>query len=301
MKPLIQTTTRHPLSSHPPEWASGWGEDEDFGPFLEIRVGTVTQRLRWCLPGRFLMGSPEGEPGRYDDEGPQHEVMLSEGFWLFDTPVTQGLWMAVMGDENNPSRFQDVDRPVENASWNDCQEFLVEINRRIPGPKLALPSETQWEYACRTGTETALYNGPIEILGERNAPALDAIAWYGGNSGLDFELKDGWDSSDWPEKQYPHRKAGTHPVGQKEPNAWGLYDMLGNVWEWTQDPWHENYRDAPTDGMPWEDVESNAFRVYRGGSWRSSARLVRAAFRRDALPDACNDYLGFRCCARVHW
>ena len=128
-----------------------------------------------------------------------------------------------------------------------------------------LPSEAQWEYACRAGTETALYSGNLEILGERNAPALDPIAWYGGNSGVDFDLKDGHDSSDWSEKQYPHTRAGTRPVKLKRVNPWGLYDLLGNVWEWTQDPWHVSYQGAPANGSAWEDRDAAAQDTARAG------------------------------------
>lgn len=247
------------------------------------------------------MGSPEDEAGRFDREGPQHEVVLSKGFWLFDTPVTQALWQAVMG--KNPSRFQSPARPVENVSWKDCRSFLHKINAQALGSRLSLPTEAQWEYACRAGTRTALYNGPMEILGANNAPALDAIAWYAGNSGVDFELANGHDSSDWQEKQYPHKKAGTHPVKRKEPNPWGLYDMLGNVWEWTQDTWHDNYEGAPTDGSPRKndsgEDEADAKRVPRGGSWFYFARDVRAAFRGGFGPGSRDSGLGLRC-ARVH-
>lgn len=237
------------------------------GPFyIAFTLDDVTQRLRWIPAGAFRMGSPGDEPGRYHDEDPQHIVSIPRGFWLFDTPCTQALWEAVMGE--NPSRFQSSDRPVEQVSWQDAQDFLERINARIPGLELVLPSEAQWEHACRAGTETAVYTGPVEILGERSAPALDAIAWYGGNSGVGFELEDGYDSYGWAEMQYPSPKSGTHPVGKKEPNAWGLYDMLGNVSEWVQDHWHESYEGAPTDGSAWIDL--------------------------DASPDAGGSFLGFR-------
>jgi len=148
------------------------------------------------------------------------------------------------------------------------------------------------------GRFPALYTGDLEILGENNAPALDPIAWYGGNSGVDFDLNDGEDSSDWKEKQYPHTKTGTHPVKLKQANPWGLHDMLGNVWEWTQDHWHANYEGAPTDGSSWEDAEAGAFRVLRGGSWGNFARGMRSAYRFRARPDCRDDDFGFRC-ARV--
>ncbi|MFD1624846.1 formylglycine-generating enzyme family protein [Azospirillum griseum] len=186
-----------------PAWADALGRDR-FGLWTEIVVEpegggeSVTQRLRWIPPGRFLMGSPEDEPEHYEDEGPQHLVTISRGYWLFDTPCTQALWQAVMGE--NPSRFQSpdlttTDRPVETVSWNDAQEFLGRINERIPGLDLTLPTEAQWEHACRAGATTALHSGDIAILGENNAPALDPIAWYGGNSGVGFDLDNGVDST----------------------------------------------------------------------------------------------------------
>jgi len=283
-----------------PEWASAIGRDR-FGLWSEIAIDPgrdepVIQRLRWIPPGRFWMGSPESEPGRYDDEGPRHQVILTQGYWLFDTPCTQALWEAVMGA--NPSQFQSPTRPVEQVSWDQVQDFLKQINARLSGLDLVLPSEAQWEYACRAGTETAIYTGELAILGQCNAPALDPIAWYSGNSGVDFDLPNGYDSSGWPEKQYPHTRAGTRPVKLKQASPWGLYDMLGNVWEWTQDHWHDDYRDAPTDGSVWESSDSGASRVIRGGSWRRNARYVRAAYRLHFDPDLRFDLLGFRC-ARV--
>jgi formylglycine-generating enzyme required for sulfatase activity len=284
-------------SGEPPLWVDSWGWD-DHGAWVELAIRDsagerVTQRLRWIPPGRFTMGSPPDEPGRYDDEGPPHEVTIRDGFWLFDTPCTQALWEAVM--DGNPSRFKGPDRPVEQVSWEDAQGFLRRINERIPGLDLVLPSEAQWEHACRAGTETALYTGPIEILGDANAPALDPIAWYRGNSGVDFELEDGWDSSDWRDVQYPNPKSGTHPVKGKQPNAWGLYDMLGNVWEWTQDTWHDNYIGAPADGAAWESGKAGAVRVIRGGSWGSDARDCRCACRGRDRPGDRSNGLGFRC------
>lgn len=287
-----------PRETNPPtRWASAVGRDR-FGLWCEIAVEPsqgepVIQRLRWIPPGQFWMGSPAEEPGRFNDEGPRHQVMLAEGYWLFDTPCTQALWEAVM--RKNPSHFQSPTRPVEQVSWNDIHDFLAQLNARIPGLNLVLPSEAQWEYACRAGTETAIYIGNLEILGERNAPALDPIAWYGGNCGVDFELDNGYDSLGWKEKQYPHTTAGTHPVKLKQANPWGLYDLLGNIWEWTQDPWHENYQDAPTDGSAWEDQDAGANRVLRGGSWIYYARGVRAAYRNVYHPDFRLGNGGFRC------
>ncbi|MCI5167340.1 MAG: formylglycine-generating enzyme family protein [Candidatus Electrothrix sp. GM3_4] len=261
----------HPLANgNPPPWASGWGQDS-YGVWVEFTVGgedgPVTQRMRWIPPGRFLMGSPEDEPGRWDDEGPQHQVTISQGFWLFDTPVTQALWQAVM--KENPSKFQTPERPVEQVSWDDCQEFLQKINGQYPGLELDLPSEAQWEYACRAGTSTALYTGPIEIH-DNAAPALEPIAWYSKNSGGE-----------------------THPVAEKPANDWGLYDMLGNVWEWCLDGQREYRVEDEVD--PAGTMKPGGNRVFRGGSWYSRARCCRSACRDGYEPVSRYDFLGFRC------
>ena len=149
------TPSLHPLADGLPEpWAAEWGEDR-FGPFMSFAVGGVVQRMRWIPPGTFLMGSPEGEAGRYDDEGPQHEVELRHGLWLGETPCTQALWQAVMG--GNPSSFVHEDRPVEQVSWDDCQSFLGRLDALVPGIEARLPTEAEWEYACRGGTTSATW------------------------------------------------------------------------------------------------------------------------------------------------
>jgi formylglycine-generating enzyme required for sulfatase activity len=294
-----------------PGWADAMGRDR-FGLWADIRIestraAAVIQRLRWIPPGRFLMGSPNGEPGRGRAEGPRHEVVIGQGYWLFDTPCTQALWEAVLGEHE--SSFRDPRRPVEKVSGDDARRFADALQARLAaldddGGRVVLPSEAQWEYACRAGTETALYTGPIEIRGDiqqsMDAPALDPIAWYGGNSGADYVLEVGEDSTtgwwEGKQKQYPHSKAGTRRVRQKQPNAWGLYDMLGNVWEWTEDHWHDSYDGAPTDGSAWinSDRDAGAGRVIRGGSWDGVALLCRSASRYGVVPDDRDDYLGFR-------
>ena len=157
------------------------------------------------------MGSPESEPERYDYEGPQHQVTLSQGFWMFDTAVTQALWQAVM--DNNPSKFKDPDKPVENVSWDDCQRFLVKLNVRVPGLELTLPTEAQWEYACRAGTQTPFYFGdnitPEQVNYNGNYP------YVGAETGL-------------------YRRE-TVTVKELPCNDWGLYQMHGNVREWCLD------------------------------------------------------------------
>jgi formylglycine-generating enzyme required for sulfatase activity len=286
-----------------PPWAVGVGRDR-FGLWADIAIEVkqgepVIQRLRWIPPGRFMMGSPNDEPGRWEAEGPQQLVTISQGYWLFDTPCTQALWLAVVGE--NPSRFQDPARPVEKVSWDDIQQrFLPALNERIPG--FILPNEAQWEYACRAGTDTALYTGDMVIRGDMDAPLLDPIAWYGGNSGLDYDLSEAEDTTKgWWEgkrKQYDDKRAGTRKVKGKLPNPWGLYDMLGNVWEWVEDPWHSNYEGAPIDGKVWAEAEAGAGRVLRGGSWYNDARYCRSACRSYSQPDYQYGLIGFRC-ARV--
>jgi formylglycine-generating enzyme required for sulfatase activity len=256
-----------------------FGIDAPYGVYAELLIasehGPATQRLRWIPPGTFLMGSPQDEPGRSEDEGPRHEVTITNGFWLFDTPCTQALWQAVMGE--NPSYFQSPDRPVERVSWDDVQRFLERINALVPGLDLVLPTEAQWEYACRAGTQTAIYTGDIEILGTCNAPALDPIAWYGGNSGVYFDLFKGRDASRLPEKQYVHSRAGTRLIRMKQANRLGLYDMLGNVLEWCADGRRDYTKKPATD--PTGSIRTGGSRALRGGSWYGFTRVVRSAAR----------------------
>ena len=188
------------------------------------------------------MGSPEDEEGRSFSER-QHEVRISQGFWMGKHEVTQGEWEGVMGA--NPSHFKrcGLGCPVEQVSWEDVQEFIRRLNEQESGSGYVyrLPTEAEWEYAARAGTTGARY-------GE-----LDEIAWYGGNSG-------------WT----------THLVGQKGANAWGLHDMLGNVWEWVADWYAEYPAGAVTDP---QGPDTGSGRVYRGGSWVNRARHVRSAIR----------------------
>ncbi len=257
----------------PPTWASGWGQD-GHGIFVDFIYKGVTQRLRWIPAGSFQMGSPKDEPGRYGDEGPQHEVTFKQGFWLFDTACPQALWQGVMGE--NPSQFQFPDHPVEQVSWNKLQTFLQRINAEIPGLQLALPSEAQWEYACRAGTTTR-YSFGDRITSEQ----------------VNFRA-DG--------KEGNHR-GKTVPVASLPPNPWGLYEMHGNVDEWCADEKHASYQGAPSDGRAWTSpggaTPDGVGRVVRGGSWRDNARFARSASRVWFPPDVRDDSLGFRC-SRVH-
>ena len=274
---------------HRASWAVEAGPDRH-GLWAAFQVEGVKHRMRWIPPGRFLMGSPPLEAGHCDGEGRQHWVTITRGYWLGETSVTQALWRAVMSE--NPSRFVSDDRPVEQVSWDDCQDFLGRLNRQLDGLETRLPTEAEWERACRAGTSTATWVGDLTLRGSNDAPELDDIAWYGGNSGVDFDLHNGHASSDWHKKQYPHIKAGTHPVGRKAPNPYGLNDMLGNVFEWCQDGVVREYTSEPVvDPM---SRAQGPRRVVRGGSWSSRAREVRAAYRGAFARVLRDDHLGFR-------
>ena len=263
---------RHPLIkvepwTSIPAWVSDWGKDQ-FGHWRTFQVKGVTQRLRWMPPGEFSMGSDWLEAGRFFDEGPAHPVRITRGFWLFDTTCTQALWEAVMGD--NPSRFRSPTRPVERVSWNDCHTFLERLNTLLKGASFSLPTEAQWEYACRAGTTAATYAGNLKVGGENSAPALNGIAWYSGNCWVDFELNERAEIANSREKQHNLKRRGTHPVGGKAPNRWGLYDMLGNVSEWCLDVYDGLfYGKSPRDD-PVAQAEEFGRRVIRGGSWFSA-------------------------------
>ena len=211
--------------------------------------------------GEFTMGSPDDEEGRFDNEGPVHKLTIPKPFELGIYPVTQREWKAVMG--SNPSGFKGDDLPVENVSWDNVQEFLIRLNDKEGTDKYRLPSEAEWEYACRAGTTTRYSFGDDESM-------LGEYAWYGDNSG-----------------------GKTHPVGQKKPNPWGLYDMHGNVWEWVQDKYHSEYDGAPSDGSAWESGGGSEW-VGRGSDWAVNARDCRSAIRFYDYPITRDSNLGFR-------
>ncbi len=221
--------------------------------------GGQTITVKYIPAGTFTMGSPAGETNSSTDET-QHQVTLTKAFWLGRTAVTQSQWRAVMG--TNPSGFIGDDLPVETVSWNDAMEYCRKLNGMglLPsGWKFALPTEAQWEYACRAGT-----NGPY-------AGDLDDMAWYSGNSG-----------------------GKTHPVATKKPNAWGLYDMHGNVEQWCAD-WYGTYpSDAVTDPS---GPSTGLLRVSRGGGWHPGGTYCRSAFRSWGAPDYQNGSIGFRVAA----
>ncbi|MCQ2394228.1 MAG: SUMF1/EgtB/PvdO family nonheme iron enzyme [Kiritimatiellae bacterium] len=234
------------------------------GTVKEIELsGGVKMKFVWCPPGSFTMGSPTDEDELGDDET-QHPVTLTKGFWMGQYEVTQAQWRSVMGD--NPSNFRgDDDRPVERVSWEDCQKFVEKCNAVVKNVRFVLPTEAQWEYACRAGS-----TGPFAGTGD-----LAEMGWCSYNGG---------------EK--------THPVGQKKPNAWNLYDMHGNVCEWCAD-WYGTYEGDSTDPTGPASGES---RVLRGGGWDNGTRDCRSASRNWFRP-GCRYYdIGFRllCSAGPH-
>ena len=198
----------------PEPWASDWGEDA-FGLWMAFTYKGVRQVFRWIEPGTFDMGSPENEPERWPNEI-QHTVTLSQGFWLADSTVTQTLWQAVMNE--NPSRVKGANRPVESVSWDAAQAFIDTMNRMKPELKLCLPTEAQWEYACRAGTET-----PFSFGSQIDSDQVNFDGTNPYNNG-----------------KPSHYRNETVEVKSLPANAWGLYEMHGNVWEWCQD-WYGDY------------------------------------------------------------
>jgi formylglycine-generating enzyme required for sulfatase activity len=249
-----------------PNWADDFGRDR-YGLYADFEVGGVRQRMRWLPPGRFMMGSPEDEPLRDDDED-LHEVMLSRGFWLADTACTQALWQAVM--QHNPSDFEGPERPVETVSWDDAQAFIAQLNGLKSGLELRLPSEAEWEYACRAGTATPFSFGsnitPDQVNYDGNYPYANA--------------------------EPGEFRGNTVSVRALPANDWGLFQMHGNVWEWCAD-WFANYPEKLVTIDP-VGPESGGFRVLRGGRWGSGGRSVRSAYRLYNDPGYRYRGIGFR-------
>ncbi|MCY4597858.1 MAG: SUMF1/EgtB/PvdO family nonheme iron enzyme [Bryobacterales bacterium] len=239
--------------------------------------------------GEFSMGSDSEHAA--DVESPVTRVRISAGYWMGKHEVTQGEWQAVMGENPSASANCGSDCPVERVSWEDVQEYIRKLNTRERGGGYSyrLPTEAEWEYAARAGTRTDTPAGDLRILGHNNAPLLDEIAWYGGNSGVSYA--GGVDCSGWAETQYSLSRCGPQPVGRKAPNAWGLHDMLGNVYEWVQD-WRGDYPGGSVTDPA--GPATGSYRVARGGGWSSIARYCRSAYRRIVAPGFRSNHLGFR-------
>lgn len=229
-------------------------------PELQEFTNSLGMHFVLLPAGTFLMGRGMAEEGD-EDECPQHQVTLSQPFYLQTTPVTQGQWQRVMG--GNPSLFQECgeDCPVENVSWEDAQDFINKLNRTEKTFKYRLPTEAEWEYACRAGSTQRYCFGDGE-------DELRQYAWYADNS-----------------------QKSTHPVGRLKPNAWGLYDLHGNVYEWCQD-WYGEYPPGPVTDP--KGPSSGDYRLLRGGSWDSEAGDLRSTYRHRLTPGYRYGHEGFR-------
>ena len=253
------------------EWTveNPFGFDQ-YGLYADLEIAPkITQRFRWIEPGTFQMGSPETEPERYDDED-LHEVTLTKGYWLADTTVTQEQWQAITRE--NPSHFKGESLPVETVSWDDSQRFIRQLNKRHEKLTFQLPTEAQWEYACRAGTTTPFSFGQNVTPAEVN---YNGFAPY--NDGEKGENRN-----------------RTVPVKSLPANPWGLFEMHGNVEEWCRDQWQENLGKDPAIDPKYEQGGKGSGRVIRGGSWGLSGGLVRSACRFRLSPDDRNNFIGLR-------
>ena len=269
--------------------------------FREPLTDGLALTMLWISPGSFWMGSQEGEEERSGDEGPLHLVRL-RGYFMAQTPITQAQWREVAGWREregekwgrelkaNPSSFQrgegkggvgarllkgeasTDERPVEHVSWEDAMEFCDRLSQRT-GRTYTLPSEAQWEYACRAGTRTPFAFGHTLTAELANYNAQETYA-------------NGPKGETWRQ---------TTPVGSFPANAWGLQDIHGNVWEWCLDHWHGSYEGAPEDGSAWMNKdEEEGTRLLRGGSWYDDPGFCRSAYRFHYLPDDASFLVGFR-------
>ncbi|MEM8614452.1 MAG: SUMF1/EgtB/PvdO family nonheme iron enzyme [Cyanobacteria bacterium P01_H01_bin.105] len=245
--------------------------------FIEELGNDVILDMVYIPEGDFLMGSPEDEAERRNDEGPQHPVRVSD-FYMGKYAVTQAQWKAVarlqkveIGLETDPSGFKGHDLPVEQVSWFEAVEFCQRLSK-YTGNNYRLPSEAEWEYACRAGTTTPFYFG--ETISTDQANYAGDYTYGSGKKGVD--------------------RGKTTSVGRFPTNNFGLTDMHGNVWEWCQDHWHENYSGAPKDSSPWIQRGDSNGRVIRGGSWFYIPRSCRSACRNYLTPGSRDSYFGFR-------
>jgi formylglycine-generating enzyme required for sulfatase activity len=237
-----------------------------------LALGEVGVELVRVPAGAFRMGSDN----ELFCEAPAHTVTFRSGFWLGKCPVTQAQWQAFMGD--NPAGFAGrPDNPVENVSWDQAAAFCRRLGEKT-GQRVRLPSDAEWEYACRAHTAGDFFFGPWGPFGEDSevpaeaVQALNDYAWFDLNSG-----------------------GSTRPVGRKRPNPWGLHDLLGNVWEWCADVWHSDYVGAPGDGSAWvEGEERQPRRCVRGGAWDMNAFRCRSSYRSYDQREAATSRLGFR-------
>jgi formylglycine-generating enzyme required for sulfatase activity len=234
--------------------------------FVEDLGNGVKLEMVEIPAGTFYMGSPENEEGRYDSESPQHQVTVPS-FFIGKYPLTQAQYQAIMG--NNPANFKGANRPVECVDWNDAVAFCQKLSQNT-GKNYKLPSEAQWEYACRAGTTTPFY------FGESITPDL-------------VNCDGRYPYANAPTGQYREQ---TTDVGTFPPNAFGLYDMHGNVWEWCEDDWQKNYINAPINGSAL--ITRSNTKLLRGVSWDNYPADCRSACRDYDVLDDAYDGIGFR-------
>ena len=266
--PLVEEIPQETVNSQEAWTASFAGQEP--GELRELTISGVDYRFRWAPPGSFVMGSPETEFQRGNDEAP-HDVTLTQGFWILETEITQLMWRSIMGDFTG--EFKGANLPVESVSWNDCQSFVASLNEggfAPAGYRFALPTEAQWEYACRAGTTTPFFWGD-SLNGDR--ANCDGRRAYGTEEEGEYLKK-------------------TALVGSYAANPWGIFDMHGNVAEWCEDWYGYDYpSDAATEPL---GPESGPYRVARGGSWNYDARFCRSAYRDGEAADKRSAAVGFR-------
>ncbi len=249
--------------------------EDQYGLYADLNFLGITQRFRWIEPGTFLMGTPDDEPERRDNET-QHSVTLTQGYWLADTCVTQELWQVVMGQ--NPSEFKGEQNPVDNVSWQDCWQFILKLKEKYPSLRLTLPSEAQWEYACRAGTTT-----PFSFGDQINSEQVNFRGTAPYNEGEESKFRE-----------------RTVPVKSLPVNPWGLYEMHGNLWEWCQDHSLREYQSDKSiadPGQQWlenPEGEEDAMCPLRGGGWIVLGQHCRSAERSGYQADFRNVDAGFR-------
>lgn len=248
-----------------------WTTEDMTSPrtIVQALPGGESMEMVWIAPGTFMMGSSKAESGRNKDETCLHQVALTKGFYLGKFPITQAQWSAVMGTQPWQGRTYVQPHPNHPAvyiSWNDVQMFISKLNVHAKEALFRLPTEAEWEYACRVGTSTRWSFGDDE-------GKLPEYAWYGANP---------WNAG----MQY------AQPVGTKRPNPWGLYDMHGNVYEWTQDWYASYYPEAPCHDP--NGPERGAYRVLRGGHFYYNAQSTRSAHRYAGSPDGRGAHFGAR-------
>ncbi|MBF8276379.1 MAG: hypothetical protein HW390_1452 [Candidatus Brocadiaceae bacterium] len=264
------------LKKHPSPQVRAWLKERAMQAGQEVFISKPGGYELVNIPGGvFLMGSPWQEAGRYESESPLHEVQVP-GFYMGRYPVTNEEYARFLKENPNVKepafwadrQFNQTKQPVVGVSWEDAQRYAAWAGLR-------LPSEAEWEYACRAGSKTRYYSGDTD-------EDFNRVGWYSVNSGSQL-----------------------HTVGEKEPNGFGLYDMHGNVWEWVEDDWHNNYKGAPDDGQAWVDkswlgMKQGSDRVMRGGGWSGGARGCRSAGRSDGAPGDRGRSVGFRLARSVN-